>query len=156
RSWERVSTMLGMFNVKQSDLLCAAVYGLVGKAAGAEFLAFHSLGSKIGDVGAMIRGKAKIKIPKSPDQTYAFCAAINYHLWSGKNSEDEKLLLNGFFKLSLALDSDFAGMVMADALGSAEDPMRHADRSHKLFGHPQYADWNKCHGKAFQKYRGEE
>ncbi|MFA6931919.1 MAG: hypothetical protein WCT05_16465 [Lentisphaeria bacterium] len=156
RSWERVSTMLEMFNVKQSDLLRAAVYGLVGKAAGAEFLAFHSLGSKIGDVGAMMRGTAKIKIPKSPDQIYAFCAAINYHLWSGASPAEEKQLLDGFFKLSLALSSDFAGMVMADALGSAEDPTRHADRSHKLFGHPQYAAWNKCHGKAFRKYRGEE
>ncbi len=150
RSWERVSTLLHRFRVAdQPYLLDKLVYGLIGNQAGVEFLAFKEIAAQFEDTHElMVNPNKKITIPEKPDQRYAFCAAVAYHLWCGKTPEEEQSLLSGFYRIALALPSDFAAMLMMDALTGnrkTDDPTVFAD---KLYNHGSYAAWADKHGKA--------
>jgi hypothetical protein len=152
RSWERVSTMLKNFHVDgQQYLLDKLIYGLVGNQAGVEFCAFREIAEQFEDTyEVMTNPQAKMIIPDKPDQCYAFCAAVAYYLWRGENPEEESKLLDGFYRIALSLSSDFAAMLMMDALTGnrkTDNPKVFAD---KLFYHPGYKKWSEKHGKALR------
>ena len=127
------------------------IYGLVGNQAGVEFVAFKEIASQFDDTyELMTNPNRKITIPEKPDQRYAFCAAVAYHLWRGKNAEEEEKLLSGFYRIAMALPGDFATMLMMDALTGnrkTEDPSVFAD---KLYNHKGYESWAEKHGKAMR------
>lgn len=145
RSWERVSSMLKLVGERDLRLLRSVIYGLVGDHAGVEFIAFLGICGSLEDVHRlMLNPKAKFSIPSKADRIFAFCSAMVYHLWRGRDDKQEITLLDGFFRLSLALPSSFAAMSMIDAMGDGDA------RAEKLFNHPQYADWAKLHGSALK------
>ncbi len=155
RSWEWVSTILNSPLDIPEKILFESIIGLVGTSAGAEFQAFYSSNIHIEDVAQMMRNPGdKILIPKKPDQQYALCAAMAYYLWQGKTPAEEKALLEGFFRISLSMSSDFALMAMNDALGTDEKRQIYRERSQKLCSHPQYTAWLKRHGSSCKKYQG--
>ncbi len=152
RSWERVSTILHSFSMdERPELLNKLIYGLVGNQAGVEFVAFKEIASQFADAYELMTNPLKkIAIPEKPDQSYAFCAAVAYHLWRGKSKEEEELLLSGFYRIAMALPSDFATLLMMDALTGnrkTADPTIFAD---KLYNHKGYAAWAEKHGKAMR------
>ena len=151
RSWERVSTMLKTFDLDNESLLNTIIYGLVGNGAGVEFVAYKKLSDEFEDVKQlMLSATAEVQIPKEADRRFAFCAAISYYLWRGKNAKEEKQLLDGFYRISVQLPSDFATMLMMDAIcgnTKAPSPSYFAE---KLYRHPGYAGWAKQHGKAMR------
>lgn len=143
RSWARVSTVLK--TVKTPELLPGAVKGLVGMGAGAEFMAFHKIFNKGDDIRAMMLNPAKpVKIPRKPDQQYAMCAAITYYLLHGKNETESAALLDGFFRISMEMTSDFAAMLMTEVISFGG-----AEVAEKLYNHPMYPKWNELHGVMF-------
>ena len=95
----------------------------------------------------MLDPALSITIPDKADRRYALCAAMIYYLWHGQTAKEQQKLLDGFFRISLCLPSDFAAMTMTDAMrarkGGAEI----------LYKHPQYQEWLKRHGKAFARRR---
>ncbi len=153
RSWERVSTMLKTFADADEHLLRTIVYGLIGTAAGVEFLAFKKLSDEFTDVYRLMTvPEAKVEIPAAPDRRYAFCSSAAYYLWRGKTPEEEKILLDGFFRISAELPSDFASMLMIDALHGTSGTHTGAYCAEKLYRHPGYADWAKRHGRAMRAH----
>ena len=152
RSWERVSTLMHNFHIDDMPhLLDKMIFGLVGNQAGIDFLAFKEIASKFDDAyELMTNPNRKISIPEKPDQRYAFCAAVAYHLWRGKTPEEEQKLLSGFYRIAMELPSDFATMLMMDALTGNrknEDSSVFAD---KLYNHKSYSKWAEKHGKAMR------
>ncbi len=155
RSWERVSGVLhawrkGELAERTASLM---IEGLVGPAAGGELLAFVAWHCELPDVEAMLRGEARVEIPERADMRYALCAAAVHTLWSGPNAGAETLV-DGFFRLTETLTSDFATMAMVDALtGATEDETR--QRAERLFQHPRFQQWAEQHGQAFaQAWQG--
>lgn len=152
RSWDRVSTLLHRFkDTERPNLLDKLIYGLVGNQAGMEFMAFKEIATQFEDTyELMTNPNKKISIPARPDQRYAFCAAVAYHLWRGTNDAEEQKLLDGFYRITLALPSDFATMLMMDALTGnrkTNDPSMFAN---KLYNHKDYTAWADKHGKAMR------
>ena len=152
RSWERVARMLTALEGRGDDLVRKAVYGLVGDGAGVEFLAFHKMNENAGDVLRMMRDpQTPVNIPNSADRKYAIVAAAVYHLWRGENDADSKARLDGFFRICMALTSDFACLAMTDALGRTDEPDA-AKRAAALLKHPRYPEWRTKYGTAFKKH----
>lgn len=151
RSWERVSRLIDAFGDEDEALLNKAVFGLVGKGAGVEFVEYHKENRKIGNVlKLMTDPSAKIEIPTRADEIYAFCASMTYLLWRGVDREDSEARLDGFFRISLALPGDFASMAMMDAMIGSND-LKPAECSKILFHHPLYQEWTAKHGLAMRK-----
>ena len=158
RAWERVSAMLGILpKIKENgdgneSLLRSVVYGLVGNRAGLEFVEFHKINAEFDDVHAMMMNpNIKVKIPTKVDRKYAFCTAISYFVWRGKNDQEAQALLNGFFRIGLQLSSDFACMVMCDAMSGCGQ-ISDQDAATRLFYHPMYKEWAKLHHNAMIKH----
>jgi hypothetical protein len=145
RSWERVSTMMKILP-ENEEMLRRTVYGLVGNRAGVEFMAFHKTAQDL-SVKEMMLSDGEITIPQKADLRYALCAGVAYHIWRGRDEAESKALLDGFFRISLALSSDFAAMLMLDVMKGGE----HCRGAEKLFMHPQFKAWEKKHGKTFSK-----
>ena len=144
RSWERVSTMMKILP-DDENLIRHTVYGLVGERAGIEFMAFHRTAKNL-FVKEMMLGQKEIDIPKKADLRYAFCSGVIYYLWHGTNDEENATLLDGFFKISLELSSDFAAMMMIDAIKSSND----SKAAVKLYTHDLFKEWEKKHGEHFK------
>lgn len=154
RSWERVSIMLGNFANRADELLLRKmVYGLVGNGVGLEFMTFYQLAAKLDDVhNLMLNAKLSFHVPEKADQRYAVCSALVYWVWRGKSDEESQKLLDGFYRLSLQLPSDFASMVMIDAMIGND---RKSDIfAEKLYQHPDYQKWAKKHGSALHNRMG--
>ena len=151
RSWERVSRMLGRFGDGDEPLLRKVVYGLVGNRAGVEFMEFHKIDATFDDVLEMMTDPAKpVRIPEAADRKYALCAAATYLLWRGRDEADEARRIDGFYRICMALSSDFASMAMMDAMaGNRRDAG--SVFAEKLFRHPRYKEWAEKHGKAMRK-----
>ena len=143
RSWERVSTMMKILP-DDEEMIRRSVYGLVGNHAGVEFMAFHKTAQNLA-VKEMMLGLTEIDIPQKADLRYALCASIAYYVWRGQNDEERQKLLDGFYRISLELGSDFAAMLMMDVMKSGESCQGAA----KLLAHPLFKPWEKKHGKAF-------
>ena len=144
RSWERVSTMMKVLPEDES-LIRSTVYGLVGNRAGVEFMAFHKTAQNL-FVKEMMLGKEEIKIPQKADLRYALCAGVAYYLWRGQSEEESQALIDGFYRISLALSSDFAAMLMMDVMKGGI----HCKGAEKLYKHPAFKEWEKKHGKTFR------
>ena len=151
RSWERVSIMMGVVPTEDEELLRKLIYGLVGNRAGMEFFEFHKLNANFSDTLRMMREpKVDVVIPSKVDRKYAMCAAMAYYIWRGKTKEDAAALLDGFFRISKKLTSDFACMVMVDAMsGCSLIPSKEA--AARLFYHKDYKEWATIHGNALKK-----
>lgn len=154
RSWERVSTALTLAETQELDIACLRlqISGLVGRGAATEFLAFRQWAREIPDIQGMLRGQARVRIPRRADQRYALCAAMVHHLWQGPEAERD-LLLKGFFRISRELPSDFAAMAMIDALTGPDEATSLA-RSQRLMSHPRFEAWTQQHGTAFAAQGG--
>lgn len=154
RSWERVSTMMhlqGNGNSQSMRMLDIAIEGLIGAEAGIEFNAYRQWGGEIYHVlEMMLDDKKNVVIPQQADQKYAVCSAMVYHLWKGKNKEQQEALLDGFFRISIELSSDFAAMAMIDAM-HGPNPGKTDDYCQMLLAHPLYPTWQKKHGSALKK-----
>ena len=145
RSWERVSTMMKILP-DDEYLLRHTVYGLVGDRAGLEFMAFHKTTQKL-DVKEMMLGNKEVVIPEKADLRYALCSGVAYYLWRGETEEEKQALLDGFFRISLKLSSDFAALLMMDAMKGGE----HCKGAENLYRHPQFREWEKKHGETFRR-----
>lgn len=144
RSWAKVSTMVKI--ISDSANLRSAVSGLVGPGAAGEFLAFHRIfgdGENIREM--LLNPKKKIRIPEKADQRYAMCSAISYYMFHGKTEEESAAMLDGFYRISLAMPSDFAAMLMTEAIS-----LGGADAAEKLYNHPMYSQWLESHGVTFK------
>lgn len=151
RAWERVSIMLGIVPAEKSELLRKLVYGLVGNRVGLEFMEFHTLNKDFADVREMMMNPdAEIVIPKKVDRKYALCSAMCYYLWRGKDEQEAQALMDGFFRISLKLTSDFACMALMD-VASGNGRVSKKEVSAKLFYHPKWKEWEKTHGMALKK-----
>ena len=159
RSWERVSTMLHLMENNGNAtrrMMDASIEGLVGSGAGIEFNAYREWSDKISNVFEMMtKPDSEITIPERADQKYAICSAMIYHLWRGKDEQQQKALLDGFFRISLKLSSDFAAMAMIDAMYGL-DPSRSDEYSKYLLEHPLYPEWQKKHGKVLKQRMSEQ
>ena len=154
RAWERVSVMLGIVpgDEENEALLRKMIYGLVGNRAGVEFMEFYKLNAQFDDVKEMMTNEGvRVSVPSKVDRKYAFCTAMSYFLWRGKDEAEQARLLDGFFRISLALTSDFACMVMCDAM-TGGGIISENDAVTKLFYHPGYTQWKKVHGSAMKKH----
>ena len=108
RSWEKVSNMIPLF-ASNEDVLRKIVYGLVGPAAGLEFMEFHRHSSKTTDVLKWLtNSKAKIEIPEKADERYAITAAASYLVWNGKTKKDDEKRADGILRLAMELPNSFA------------------------------------------------
>ena len=151
RSWDRVSSMLGVVGDDES-LLARVVNGLVGNAAGTEFLAFRKVMQEMDDVRElMLNPDMKLEIPTKADRKYALCSAAAFYVWRGKSADEQKRLLDGFFRIAIALPGDFSAMLMTDALQSDDANEMDKQRQKKLFEHPSFKEWTAKHGLAMRK-----
>ena len=152
RAWERVSIMMGIVPAEDEELLRKLVYGLVGNRAGMEFIEFHKLNANFDDARRMMLEPSEpVVIPQKVDRKYAMCAAMAYYVWRGKDQAEADALLDGFFRIGKKLTSDFACMVMADAMGGCGQ-LDNAEAAKRLFYHKDYKEWAEIHGRAMKKH----
>ena len=109
-------------------------------------MAFHKTAVRL-DVKEVMLDKKELKIPQKADLRYALCSGVAYYLWRGEDETENAALLDGFFRISLALSSDFAALLMMDALKGGV----RCNGAAKLYGHPMFEEWEKKHGKIFRK-----
>jgi hypothetical protein len=152
RSWERVSRMLEVMKDEPEELVRHMVYGLVGNRAGVEFMEFKKMSESFADALAMMRNPgAEVKIPSRADMKYALCSAVAYYVWRGKDEAESKLFLDGFYRICMEMTSDFASMLMMDAMAGTESVSRE-EACDRLFMHKDYKAWAEKHGKALKKH----
>ena len=112
RSWERVSSLIPLFN-ENEEVLRKVVYGAVGSSVGVEFMEFHRLNKKMDYVLEWLTNpKVDINIPTKADELYACCSALAYLVWSGENENDDKTRLDGLYRVLMKLQPDFATMLV--------------------------------------------
>ncbi len=151
RAWERVSRMLGAMAAEDEALVRAMVYGLVGNRAGVEFMEFRKLSATMDDVLAtMLDPAAQIRIPQKADLRFALCSAAAYHVWRGRDAEDAARRLDGFYRVCMALSSDFASMLMMDAM-TGSGLISEKEACERLIAHKSYKVWSDKHGQALKK-----
>jgi hypothetical protein len=128
------------------------VYGLVGNRAGVEFMEFKKMSESFADALALMRNPgAEVKIPSHADMKYALCSAVAYYVWRGKDEAESKLLLGGFYRICMEMTSDFASMLMMDAMAGTQSLSRE-EACDRLFMHKDYKAWAEKHGKALKKH----
>ena len=144
--------MLEVMKGEPEELVRHMVYGLVGNKAGVEFMEFKKLSETFADVLEMMRNpNAELKVPQRADMKYALCSAAAYHVWRGKDEKDAQLRLDGFYRICMALTSDFASMLMMDAMAGT-DVISKDEACDRLFMHKDYKAWSDKHGKALRKH----
>ena len=142
RSWERVAHALAFQEESDRSTLELQIEGLVGQAAAVEFAGFRQGLHKLPDPVSLLLGQAKFRLPARADQRYALCAGLAWHLWRAPG--DVQVRLDNFLEIGLRLPSDFATMMMKDAVRHAHGD---ADGSlaQRLFAHPRYSAWVERH-----------
>ena len=155
RSWEKVSHVITMMEETGAPekFIKKAIYGLVGNAAGVEFINFYKNKTIFDDVfAAMVDPSIDYEIPDGVDKQYAVVSAIVYYLWKGKDEKDEANRLNGFFKIAMKLPSNFSTMAVVDAMSvDSEHKQISKNYSKILLSHPMYLKWSAKHGSAMKK-----
>lgn len=150
RSWERVSSVLPLFEGSE-EVLQKVVYGLVGETVGCEFMAFHKMQKKFGDVLRMLTDpKAEVEVPKKSDERYAFCSAVVYHVWAGSSDADDKRRAEGMFRIIDELTPDFATMVVRGA-SQGNSRVSRITALKTMMTSKGYATFQKKFGKAATK-----
>ena len=144
RSWERVSEMVKI--LKNETLLRKAVYGLVGTAAGQQFMEFHKMASQMDNVLEMMTNpKVPVKVPNRDDLKFALTSAMVYHLWRGKDKADTASRVEGFLRISMELPPAFATQAMTSArLGT--ETVKPAEAVMTIMRHPNYKGWRTKFG----------
>jgi len=115
---------------------------LVGPGTGTEFGAFRRLADDLPDVRRMLLGDIPIAVPEEADRRYALCSAAGHLL---RHAADPLSLLGGFLELATALPSDFACLMVSEAIQMPNPEMEVVD----LLSHPGFADWRARHGAIF-------
>lgn len=154
RSWERVSKICHIYNAADESLMRTMVYGLIGNGTGVEFMAFYKINSQFKNVLEYMTNPNKdVKeiISDKADRKYALVATMSYLLWKGKNDADQAARLDGFFRITSELTSDFAVMAFYAAYKST-DGAEKAKRCTLLLRHPKYADFKKQHYASLKKH----
>lgn len=147
RSWERASLMLQRLEGKDDAILSPFPCGLLGNATGLELLSFYHIYDEMRRiVEMMLAPNATITISKDQAKRYAFCTALGKALWNKEHGTQGERL-DGFFRISIEMPSDFAAMSMLDAMNSNPDG---AESNKQLVKHRKYADWLKKHGKVLR------
>jgi hypothetical protein len=152
RSWHRVSEMVHIYGDDEA-ILRKIVYGLIGRRAGSEFIEYHKLNESFDSVLDMMYGKKPVVIPDRNDMKYSLCSTMVYLLWRGKDKEDEEKRIEGFYKISSKLTSDFASLAMINAIAG----IKKGDNkvcAPKLYYHnhgKSYDAWQKANGAALRK-----
>lgn len=153
RSWERVSNILKLYSNldAESNLLRKLVYGLVGNRAGVEFMEFLKINEKFDNVlDYMIDPNKEIKIPDRADAKYAIVSSMTYLLWKGKSKEDESKRLDGFYRITMKLPSDFASLALTMAMSgpSISEKKHYCDA---LSNHSRYKEFMKKYSSSLRK-----
>jgi hypothetical protein len=146
RSWERVSSVMKILH-DDTDLIRSAVYGLVGNRAGIEFISFCKTIQNFNVREMMVDPAIEVIIPERADVCYLLCSSVAYFVWRGKTEAESAALLDGFYRISLKLSSDFAALLMMDAVNGG----KHCGGAQKLYSHPRFQEWQKKHGTAFTR-----
>ena len=146
RSWERVSIAIDSFGGEWNDLLRKMIYGLIGRASGIEFAAFFEKYDRYKDVReAMLDSSKRVAIPEEPAERYAFCSAVTTYLWTGRNPEEEKRFIDGFFRILPKLPKAFSTMMVVDAM--AETKVHTTLEAVRIIqAHPEFKNWQKSTG----------
>jgi len=153
RSWERVAHFLqqaerSKLTPQQQRLM---VSGLIGDGAAVPFFGFREVSAELPDIEAMLDGQQAVVIPTRNDAKFALCSGVVFHLWRDKAKIKQRLQV--FFELSLKLSSDFATMLMLDAMRNGDT--MDEQRANKLFSHTQYPAWTAIHGQQFAQALGQ-
>ena len=140
--------MLQRLEGKDDAILSPFPCGLLGNATGLELLSFYHIYDEMRRiVEMMLAPNATITISKDQAKRYAFCTALGKALWNKEHGTQEERL-DGFFRISIEMPSNFAAMSMLDAMNSNPDG---AESNMQLVKHRKYADWLKKHGKALRE-----
>ena len=150
RSWERVSSIIPLFNDNE-DVLRDAVYGLIGPAVGTEFMEFHRINAHFDDTLKLLTDpNAKIEIPEKSDQKYALCSAISYLLWNGVDEADETARINGMYRIAMKMTPDFATLLIKTCL-CGNSKVDKLNATIKLSKNPGYKEFAKKFSVEFCK-----
>ena len=145
RSWERVSQMC--YVIKDDSVLSKVVYGLIGQSVGVEFMEFKKMSAEFDNIlEIMTNPSKKIVIPKEADRKNAMVSAMIYHLWRGKDEEEEAKRLDGFFRICIELDPAFSAMAV-QAGYAGNDRVTRLYASKKMYNCPLRKKWAAKQGK---------
>lgn len=149
RSWASVSKTLEIGLA--DDELAPCIAGLVGDGTAAQFLTYRKQFRALGDVHAMMLDPGKpLKFDnRKPDVCYALASALAYWVGRGSSPEETSQLLDGFFRLSMALPATFAVVAMIDVLESDKD----GALSERMTAHPEFPAWQDRFGNELGKRR---
>lgn len=116
RSWERVSNVISIYD-HNIEVLRKVVFGLIGNQVGTEFMAYHKIGRKFANVLEMLTNpKAEIVVPTKADEKHAIASAVSYLLWNGTSQKDDKLRIEGMFRIIDKMPPDFATVIIKHAM----------------------------------------
>ena len=151
RSWERVSTMLKLADAAGTpkEMVKAMICGLVGIAAGSEFMAFAKNRTTLENTVIYLDDpNVDPVVPEEIDQKYVMATSAVYYLWNDASKTDARLA--GFFNICNKMSADFGAMMVSDAMAGKNgvDKAKMA----KLAKTPGYRTWSEKHGKALKKY----
>ena len=158
RSWERVAIAVENGKELSSDALAIIVHGLVGIGAGTEFLAFRKNAAELQDINALLLGEIIFVLPTRADQLYALSTGLAYHVWKGKQEEQEIRMTN-FLKIGMQLSSDFAVMSITNAIAkftSANEKLTESVKTGMgavLFGNSLFPHWSEKHGDVLTQHQ---
>lgn len=144
RGWERVATLTANQGGLDTEVLTLLINGIVGEAAGTEFMAFRNNSRSLPDIDRLLLGQSHFQMPSSADLAYAITTALSNRALRGPESERLTRITN-FLKISLDMSSDFAAMAMTDLIRQIPDPDEN-QWGQLLFGHPLYSRWTSVHG----------
>ena len=134
RSWERVSTEIGLArgtNLSQKSL-DLVIEGLVGAGAALEFNAFRGWTGSMPDVDKMLRGEISPEFPERSDLQYAMVSAIAHYF---STAEDRDVLMNGLFELLMAMPVEWSQMAWTDIELFLENRYGSTDPIEQLHAH---------------------
>lgn len=159
RSWERASQICNIYNggvdtmTATDSVFRKMIRGTVGMGAEVEFNAFYRIHRKFDDMyKLMLDSKAMISLPSAHDEKIAMISAMVYMLWRGKNEDETKKLVEGFFRICTQFTSDFALMAMFNALDSNNIEIKR-ERSRYFLNSKGYSNWKKKHEAAMKASR---
>ena len=150
RAWEKVSNIIKQFG-DNIEMARKMVYGLVGPAAGLEFIEFYKSSKSMADVVEMLSTPGSlIKLPEKTDEKCAFSAAVVYYLWKSKDEEGHAVRVDNLFRILDKMTPDFVALIVKSAsAGNASMPAAEAIKHISMC--KRYPEFAKSHMTAFSK-----